>query len=90
MTRVTIHNKQRDKLWLKNKTITFYADKNCFTNLITWKRTHKQLKNANYFEASNQFVSLVLKTFSWRNQSWRKIPPALELKEICGLRSGHV
>ena len=56
------------------------ADKNCFTNLITWKRTHKKQKNTNHFEASNQFVSLVLKTFSLKNQSWRKIPPALELK----------
>ena len=62
--RVLHNNIQRDKLWLKNKTVTFYADKNCFTNLITWKRTHRKLKNANYFEASNQFASLVLKTFS--------------------------
>ena len=36
-------------------------DKNCFTNLITWKRTHRKLKNGNYFQVSNQFVSLVLK-----------------------------
>ena len=84
------YNKQSDKLGSKNKTVTFYADKNCFKNLITWKRTNRKLKNENYFEALNQFVSLVLKTFSWRNQSWRKIPPALELKEFCGLRSGRV
>ena len=39
------YNKQSDKLGSKNKTVTFYADKNCFKNLITWKRTNRKLKN---------------------------------------------